>query len=130
MPVLFNHSILAARDRHESARFLADTLGLAEPTSWGPFTQVELDGGVTIQFAEPPVDEIQMQHYAFLVDDDRFDEILARVRERDLPFTADPNPSRPQQINTNHGGRGFYFFDPSGHGFEVLTRPYGSEDSH
>ncbi len=27
-------------------------------------------------------------------------------------------------INTNHGGRGFYFFDPAGHGMEVLTRPY------
>jgi catechol 2,3-dioxygenase-like lactoylglutathione lyase family enzyme len=124
--VLFNHSILAARDRQESARFLSDILGLAEPTSWGPFTQVELDGGVTIQFAEPPVEAIQMQHYAFLVDDERFDAILARIQERGIPYTADPNPSRPQQINTNHGGRGFYFFDPAGHGFEVLTRPYGA----
>ena len=127
MAVSFNHSILAARDRHESARFLADILGLEAPTSWGPFTSVELDGGVTIQFAEPPVDEIQMQHYAFLVDDDRFDQILARVQARALPFTADPQLQRPNEINTNHGGRGFYFFDPAGHGLEVLTRPYGSE---
>jgi hypothetical protein len=35
---------------------------------------------VFIQFAEPPVEEIQMQHYAFLVDDERLDAILARVR--------------------------------------------------
>ena len=126
MPVTFNHSILAARDRHECARFLAKVLGLAEPTSWGPFAQVELDEGVFIQFAEPPVEEIQMQHYAFLVDDERFDAILARVQELGIPYTADPNPSRPQEINTNHGGRGFYFHDPAGHGFEVLTRPYGS----
>jgi catechol 2,3-dioxygenase-like lactoylglutathione lyase family enzyme len=126
MPVTFNHRILAARDRHESARFLANILGLAEPTSWGPFAQVQLDAGVSIQFAESPVEEIQMQHYAFLVDDDRFDEILARVQALGVPYTADPNPSRPQQINTNHGVRGFYFHDPSGHGLEVLTRPYGS----
>jgi catechol 2,3-dioxygenase-like lactoylglutathione lyase family enzyme len=126
MPVTFNHSILAARDRHDSARFLAAVLGLAEPTSWGPFTQVTLDEGVFIQFAEPPVEEIQMQHYAFLVDDERFDAILARVQGLGIPYTADPNPSRPQQINTNHGGRGFYFHDPAGHGFEVLTHPYGS----
>lgn len=66
MPITFNHSILAARDRHESAQFISDLFGLEAPTSWGPFTSVELDGGVTIQFAEPPVDEIQMQHYAFL----------------------------------------------------------------
>lgn len=124
MPVTFNHSILAARDRHESARFLVEILGLAEPATWGPFTSVELDGGVTIQFAEPPVEDIQMQHYAFLVDDERFDEILARVQERGIPYTADPQLQRPQEINTNHGGRGFYFFDPAGHGLEVLTRPY------
>ena len=129
MPVTFNHSILAAHDRHESARFLAETLGLGEPTTWGPFAQVWLDGGVLIQFAEPSVDEIQMQHYAFLVDDERFDEILDRVQERGIPYKADPDPSRPQQINTNHGGRGFYFHDPAGHGFEVLTRPYGSPES-
>lgn len=123
MPVTFNHSILAARDRRESAQFLADVLGLAEPTAWGPFTQVALDGGATIQFAEPPVADIQTQHYAFLVDDSRFDQILARVRAQDIPYTADPHGGRPQQINTKHGGRGFYFRDPSGHGFEVLTRP-------
>ena len=129
MPVTFNHSILAAHDRHESARFLAEVLGLEEPTSWGPFTQVKLDGEVFIQFAEPPVEEIQMQHYAFLVDDDRFDQILRRVQARGIPYTADPNPSRPQQINTNHGGRGFYFRDPAGHGFEILTRPYGPPEA-
>ena len=80
-----------------------------------------------IQFAELPVEEIQMQHYVFLVDDDRFDQILGRVQRLGIPYTADPNPSRPQQINTNHGGRGFYFHDPVGHGFDVLTRPYGSD---
>jgi extradiol dioxygenase family protein len=122
VPVTFNHSILAAKDRHESARFLADILGLPEPTTWGPFTSVQLDGGVTIQFAEPPVEDIQMQHYAFLVDDEAFDAILARVQAREIPYTADPQLQLRQQINTNHGGRGFYFFDPSGHGLEVLTR--------
>src|ERR1700741_3619466 len=70
VPVTFNHTIVAARDRQASATFLADLLGLPEPTSWGPFTSVELDAGVFLQYAEPPVEEIQMQHYAFLVDDE------------------------------------------------------------
>ncbi len=91
--------------------------------------QVQLDEGVTIQFAEPPVQEIQMQHYAFLVDEHRFDQILARIQALGIPYTADPNPSRPQQINTNHGGRGFYFQDPAGHGLEVLTRPYDAPEA-
>jgi len=25
----------------------------------------------------------------------------------------------------NDGGRGVYFLDPSGHGMEIITRPYG-----
>ncbi|MER6401637.1 VOC family protein, partial [Kitasatospora sp. NPDC001603] len=24
------------------------------------------------------------------------------------------------------GGRGLYFFDPAGHGMEIITRPYGN----
>jgi len=99
-------------------------LGLPEPTSWGPFTSVALDAGVFLQYAEPAVDEIQMQHYAFLVDDDSFDAIYARVQSRGIEHWADPQAQLAGQINTNHGGRGFYFMDPAGHGMEVLTRPY------
>lgn len=85
-----------------------------------------LDDGVTIQFAEPGIDEIQMQHYAFLVDDASFDLIYQRIRARGIEHWADPQATLPGQINTNHGGRGVYFRDPTGHGLEVLTRPYGS----
>jgi hypothetical protein len=65
MTVLFNHAIIAARDRHESASFFAELFGLDKPTVWGPFALVTLDGGVFLQFAEPVIDDIQMQHYAF-----------------------------------------------------------------
>jgi len=44
--VRFNHVAIAAHDRHRSAAFLVDLLGLAEPTSWGPFVSVTLDDGV------------------------------------------------------------------------------------
>ena len=30
------------------------------------------------------------------------------------------------EINTNDGGRGAYFEDPSGHLIEIITRAYGS----
>ena len=89
MSVTFNHTIVAARDRQASATFLADLLGLAEPTSWGPFTSVELDAGVFLQYAEPPVEEIQMQHYAFLVDDELFDRAYGRLRDRGIEHWAD-----------------------------------------
>lgn len=123
MTVRFNHTIIAAKDRHESARFFRDLLELADAPSWGMFTNLQLDDGVLLQFAEPPV-EIQMQHYAFLIDDDLFDRAYGRLRDGGIEHWADPRMQRPGEINTEHGGRGVYFKDPAGHAIELITRPY------
>ena len=53
-------------------------------------------------------------------------KIFDRVRERSLPYWADPAQSQAGEINHHDGGRGFYFEDPNGHFLEVITRPYGS----
>ncbi|MEU7701997.1 VOC family protein [Streptomyces sp. NPDC039028] len=123
MAVTFNHTIIAAKDRHVSARFFRELLELPEAPSWGPFVNVQLADGVLIQFAEPPVD-IQMQHYAFLVDDELFERAYARLREQGVEHWADPQMKRPGETNSEHGGRGVYFKDPGGHAFELITRPY------
>jgi catechol 2,3-dioxygenase-like lactoylglutathione lyase family enzyme len=123
MAVSFNHTIIASRDRNESARFFRELLELPEAPSWGPFTNVQLTDGVLLQFAEPPV-EIQMQLYAFLLDDDLFDRAYARLRDRQVVHWADPQMKRPGEINNEHGGRGVYFKDPAGHAIELITRPY------
>ncbi|CCW09957.1 VOC family protein [Rhodococcus aetherivorans] len=110
-------------DRNESARFFRELLELSEAPSWGPFTNIQLDDGVLLQFAEPPV-EIQMQHYAFMVDDDAFDRAYRRLCDAGIEHWADPQMRRPGETNTGHGGRGVYFKDPAGHAIELLTRPY------
>lgn len=125
MAVQLNHTIVAARDKVESARFLAEIFGLPEPAPFGPFMTVQADNDVTLDFADS-AGEITGQHYAFLVSEQEFDQILGRVRERGLTFWADPSHTRPNEINTRDGGRGFYFDDPAGHNLEALTRPYGS----
>jgi hypothetical protein len=66
------------------------------------------------------------QHYAFLVSDSEFDQIFGRIRARGLPYWADPGRHRPGETNTNDGGRGVYWEEPSGHFLEIITRPYGS----
>ena len=127
MPVTFNHTIVAARDRHASARFYREILEAADAPSWGPFTNLLLDGGVMIQFDDLPVEaypEIQNQHYAFLVDEALFDRAYARLCERGVEHWADPRRSRPGETNAGHGGRGVYFRDPAGHFLEMITRPY------
>ena len=123
MPALFNHTIIASIDRAVSAEFYRSILEADEAPSWGPFTNLTLAGGVILQFAEPPV-EIQMQHYAFLVDDQHFDRAYQRLASAGVEHWADPQMTRPGETNTEHGGRGVYFKDPSGHALELITKPY------
>ncbi|PRB34417.1 glyoxalase [Arthrobacter sp. MYb23] len=123
MPALFNHTIIASFDRAVSAEFYRSILEAEEAPSWGPFTNLTLAGGVMLQFAEPPV-EIQMQHYAFLVDDQHFDRAYERLVSTGVEHWADPQMTRPGETNTEHGGRGVYFKDPAGHALELITTPY------
>jgi extradiol dioxygenase family protein len=123
MPVHLNHTIVAARDRHEAANFLAEILGRNPPTTYGPFAVVELDNDVSLDFLDDP--EVHPRHYAFLVSEAEFDEIFGRIQERRLDFWADPFERLPGEINTNDGGRGVYWKDPNGHVLEIISRPYG-----
>ena len=125
MSIELNHTIVWCRDRQRAATFLAEILGRPAPTRIGPFLVVELDNGVSLDFYETE-DEIASQHYAFLIGEDDFDGIFARIRERGLDYWADPGQRRPGRVNRNDGGRGVYFEDPDGHLLEVITRPYGS----
>jgi len=124
MSVELNHTIIHARDKRESAEFLAGILGLEVGPEAGPFLPVETANGVTLDFASIPAESITMQHYAFLVSEEEFDAALARIREAGVTYYADPRLARPNEINHGNGGRGLYFLDPAGHGMEILTRPY------
>ena len=125
MSVQLNHTIVSARDKQESATFLAEVLGVASPTSFGPFLVVQVDNDVSLDFADA-AGPVHSQHYAFLVGEPEFDQILGRIRERGLPYWADPGRRRSGEINTNDGGRGVYWKDPNEHMLEIITRPYGS----
>lgn len=125
MAVQLDHTIVAARDSRESAAFVSEILGLSPPTRFGPFIVVEVDNGVSLDFLDIE-GEVPGQHYAFLISEQEFDEVMGRVRERGIIYWADPGQTRPGEINHGDGGRGFYFEDPSGHRLEVLTRRYGS----
>lgn len=127
MSVQLNHTIVFSRNNRESAEFLAHILGLEVGPEWGPFVQVNLSNGVDLDFATFPADrEIPAQHYAFLVSEEEFDGIYARIKAKGLEYWADPHRKQPGEINHHDGGRGIYFPDPSGHGMEAITRPYGS----
>jgi catechol 2,3-dioxygenase-like lactoylglutathione lyase family enzyme len=127
MPIEFNHTIVAARDKRASAEFLTELFGLPSPVPFGHFMSVTLEHGATLDYADVSEgQEIRPQHYAFLVSEDDFDAIYGKIKSRGLEHWADPGRQRPGEINTRDGGRGVYFPDPAGHGMEILTRPYGS----
>jgi extradiol dioxygenase family protein len=123
--VQLNHTLVAARDKAVSARFLADMFDLPEPYGYGPFLCVDIDNGVSLDFQDVLDDPVHQQHYAFLVTEDEFDAVMARIRERGIDFWADPHQTQPGEINHGDGGHGVYFLDPSGHVLEALTVPYG-----
>src|SRR6266511_3782470 len=105
MSVQLNHTIVSVRDKRESATFLAEILGVGEPTTYGPFLIVQVDNEVSLDFADDH-GPVYPQHYAFLVSKADFDEIFGRIRDRGLPYWADPGRQRPGEYNTNDGGHG------------------------
>ena len=124
MAVELNHTIVKCSDKVASARFLVDILGLEESTRYGPFEVVQLGNGVSLDYADDH-GRPHPQHYAFMVSEEEFDAIRARIVERGITYWADPFHRQEGQVNTNDGGRGLYWDDPDGHNLEIITVPYG-----
>ena len=123
MSVELNHTIIPAKDKWASAKFLADILNLEAGPAWGHFVPVRTANGVTLDFDNR--EQFAPGHYAFLVSDAEFDAAFARIQAQSVHYYADPRRTKPGEINHNHGGRGVYFEDPDGHLMEIITQPYG-----
>lgn len=123
MSAQLNHTIVWCHDKQKSASFLVELLGLGRPAPFGPMLVVQLSNAVSLDFYEQQ-GKISLQHYAFLVDESEFDAIMARIRDRSLPYWSDPGRQRPDETYEHNGGRGLYLLDPDGHLLEVMTRPY------
>jgi extradiol dioxygenase family protein len=125
MAVQLNHTIVHARDAAVSAAFFSEILGLPAPRRFGPFVIVDTANGVSLDFYGTD-ESFVIEHYAFLVTEEEFDQIFGRIQGRGMDYWADPRASLKGEINHNDGGRGVYFKDPAGHYLEIITRPYGS----
>ena len=95
MSVELNHTIIPAKDKWESAKFLADILNLEAGPEWGHFVPVKTANGVTLDFDNR--EDFRPEHFAFLVSDAEFDAAFARIRARVsaiTPIRAGPSPAR------------------------------------
>lgn len=120
MAITLNHTVIVARDKQRSAAFLAALLGQRPGARTGPFVRVRVNEDLTLDFDDRH--EFHAGHWAFLVDDDVFDALLARVEaEPEIPFGAGPGHGWNRKINHLGGGRGVYVADPDGHAYEFFT---------
>jgi len=121
--VQLNHTIVWCRDKRASTRFLLDILDLPAPVPFGEMLVVQMANDVSLDFFNSD-EPISSQHYAFLMSDEEFERAFARIRERGIPYWADPGKQRAGETYLHNGGRGLYFDDPDGHLLELMTRPY------
>lgn len=106
MSIHLNHTIVSARDAEGSARFLSAILGLAAPETVGPFAVAQI-GEASLAFIETE-EEIQPQHYEFLVSEAELGAIFERIKVGGLSYWADPSRRNEGRINSWDGGRGLY----------------------
>ncbi len=119
MTIVLDHTIVPARDKEASARFLARILGLRYEGGVSHFAPLRINDTLTLDF---DTDEgFESHHYAFKVGEGEFDEIFGRVKAEGIAYGSGPRSLDDMQINHRRGGRGFYFRDPNGHVLEVLT---------
>src|ERR1700719_3798321 len=121
MSVELNHTIIPARDRLASAKFLADILNLEAGPEWGHFVPIRTSNGVTLDFADR--EDFRPQHYAFLISEAEFDAAFARIRAGGVRYYATPRRERPGEINHRYGGRGGCLRAPNGHLLGIIPPP-------
>ncbi|NUP09146.1 MAG: VOC family protein [Polyangiaceae bacterium] len=117
--IVLNHTIVRARDKVRSATFFAELFGLELGAPSGPFVPVRVNGDLTLDFDDRH--EFVPGHYAFLVDEETFDAVMARLRGSAIEYGSGHAGGWDWEINHLGGGRGVYVRDPDGHSYEVFT---------
>jgi len=124
--VQLNHLVIVTRDNREGAEFMADILGLEVGPAMGHFLPIQMSNAVTLDFYTREGHPEEAAHYAFLVSDDEFDHGMERLEALGVAYFPTPWMDPPGEINHNDGGRGVYFYDPTGNTMELITTPYGT----
>ena len=127
MTIHLDHTIVPARHKIASARRLAELLGVPWAESGpGPFAPVFVNDGLTLDFIDTDED-FPIYHFCFRVDDKAFDAILGRIHAAGIPYRSSVRGQVDGAINTDYGGRMFYWNDPEGHQWELLTVSYARQ---
>ena len=122
MEITLNHIIVPSKNNVESAKFYERIFGFEFVKEWGHFAVVKVNSTLTLDFDTQ--ENFSTIHFAFKVSDQQFDEILERIKMEGISFGSGPRSRENGQVNSDHGGSGTYFEDPSGHVLEIITTDY------
>ena len=97
MALSLDHTIVPAKDKEESVRFIAKLLGLEYKGPWGHFAPLKINDALTLDFDNH--EKFEGHHYALLASDEEFDAILKRVREEGVSYGSGPGSQDDGKIN-------------------------------
>ena len=108
--------------------------GLSE-AAWQEYcsqrASVYINDSLTLDFVSPSFlmptaasGPVPVNHYCFRVGDADFDAVVERIKKAGVKFWSALGGEPDCKINTRLGGRGLYFMEPDGHGWEILTMSY------
>ena len=127
MTIVLDHLIVPAHDPVDSAKFLAELLGVPWEAARGHFTPVYVNETLTLDFAAR--DKFDSHHYCFRVSDAEFDVIFGRVTGTGMKYRSQPIGPTDMKINTRLGGRNIYWTDANQHIWEILTVSYARPEA-
>ena len=127
MAIELDHSIVSSRHKSESAKQLAELLGVPwGPAPIGPFTAVYVNDGLTLDFIDTDED-FPIQHFCFRVGEADFDAILGRLQAAGIPYRSEVRGPMDMKVGTQWGGRNLYWQVPDDHMWEILTVSYARQ---
>ncbi len=153
MAIQLDHLLVPSKDKNGAAKLLAEILGVRWESCGGESTVAALSSAATwvteidwrqyrstrasvyvndsltidfvdFQLFESDISRVPLLHYCFRVSESEFDAILARIKGAGLKYWSSGLGEPDYKINTRMDGRGFYFMEPDGHSWEILTVSY------
>lgn len=129
MAIELDHVIVSARKRDESAKQLAQLLGVpCGPAKEGPFFAVYINAGLTLDFIATD-EAFPVEHFCFRVSDEDFNAILDRIKAAGIDYRSTVRGPVDRLVNTSYGGKMIYWNEPEGHQWEILTVSYARQNS-
>jgi catechol 2,3-dioxygenase-like lactoylglutathione lyase family enzyme len=96
---------------------------------------VYVNDSLTLDFVSPTLlmptaaasGPVPINHYCFRVGDADFDAIVERIKKAGVKFSSTLVGEPDYKVYKRFGGKGVYFLDADGHGWEILTVSYARQ---